>query len=242
MDLRDDSVRAVFDACPGNRIAGRAKFLLGRSVRRQAGIASRSGVSPASAQPGRRLPEPAGRCSNPRGFGPDARRNPRRRPQRKTRPRFHRRPSRGGRTGTRNQPRLPAALHEARFTRPIGPLRGPGSPRPGRLRHRVHGRSTRRCTAWSPSRCWRRDLAATSPARKRFLREARAAAAHPPRERRRTSTPSRSSRCLTWSWSTSPGRTLQAAARRGPARWNSRTSSASAARSPTDWPPPTRKA
>ena len=83
------------------------------------------------------------------------------------------------------------------------------------------------------------QLAATSPARKRFLREARSSA---PGRGTRTwcrCTRSRSSRCPTWRWSSSPARRSSSGST-GSARSTCPRWCGSAGRSPRGWPPPTR--
>ena len=104
--------------------------------------------------------------------------------------------------------RIPGALLEAGVTRPIGPSRGAGGARPGRLRHR--GAGLRRDAAA------RRGHQGAGPANWRPPRRPASGScarpAPPPASGTRTSSrsmPSRSGRCLTWSWSTSRARRLQ---------------------------------
>ena len=100
------------------------------------------------------------------------------------------------------------------------------------------GPSTRCCSAWSPSRCWPRQLAATSPARKRFLREARASAAGSPRERRADPCRRGTAAALP-GHGVHPRRDPAAAARPHRAAGGGGDACASAGRSPRAWPRPT---
>ena len=121
--------------------------------------------------------------------------------------------------------RIPAAFLEAGIPRPLGPSRGAGGPRPGRLRHRgagvrreaaAHGGHQGAVPATGVHLTGPQAVPARGPRRR----------PRPPRATSSRSMPSRSSRCLTWSWSTSRARPCNRGSTR-PARWKWRTSSAS---------------
>ena len=135
--------------------------------------------------------------------------------------------------------RIPGAFLEAGITRPIGPPRGAGGSGQGWLRHRGAG--------------VRRDAASHGghqgavPAAGGHLTGAQALSARGPRLRPRPARKRRSDLCRRGAAAALPGHgvhpgpDLATEARPDRPAGRARTCSASAGRSPADWPPPTSK-
>ena len=184
----------IFAGRPGKGRPGRTGRLPGRSLRR------RPGAPPA---PGRA----AGGARQARPISSNARRSPLD-PDHDATQALTGTPApwRGGRTDhrrratappTTSRSDVPGPAHPPRFARPDRPLRGARRSSAGAASASSSGRSTRCCSAWSPSRCWPRSW----PPPRRPASGFCARPGRPPRSGTRTSsrsTPSRSNRCRTW--------------------------------------------